>query len=231
VNAESLRAISTLDTGVGSWAFNMALDETLLAVVASLGQPVLRFYGWLEPAASFGYFQRIAEVEAATPLRPLVRRPTGGGVVPHDADWTYSLVFPPQHSWHRLRAEASYLRAHSWLQGAFALMGIETQLAPCCRKELPGQCFSGHEKSDLLWMGRKIAGAAQRRNREGLLIQGSVQPPPGAARDAWQSAMRDFAARAWGAASVPLVAPTEWLERARRVAGEKYALDSYNRRR
>ena len=30
----------------------------------------------------------------------------------------------------------------------------------------------------MLWQGRKIAGAAQRRTRHGLLVQGSVQPPP-----------------------------------------------------
>ena len=47
-----------------------------------------RFYAWLEPAATFGYFQRFAEVERMTLLRPLLRRPTGGGLVPHAADWT-----------------------------------------------------------------------------------------------------------------------------------------------
>ena len=55
----------------------------------------------------------------------------------------------------------------------------------------PGQCFVGYEKSDLLWHGKKIAGAAQRRNKLGLLIQGSVQPPLPLARAAWQQAMCD----------------------------------------
>ena len=87
-------------------AFNMALDEALLESMSRLGRPVLRFYGWTEPAATFGYFQKYADVERATHLRPLIRRPTGGGIVPHDADWTYSLVFPPGHEWHSLKAEA-----------------------------------------------------------------------------------------------------------------------------
>jgi hypothetical protein len=48
------------------------------------------------------------------------------------------------------------------------------------KSEIPGACFAGHERFDLLWRGRKIAGAAQRRNQLGLLIQGSVQLPPAA---------------------------------------------------
>ena len=179
-----------LNSGKCDAAFNMALDEALLEDVSRLGKPVLRFYGWTEPAATFGYFQKFSEVEAATPLRPLIRRPTGGGIVPHDADWTYSAVFPPGHEWHSLKAEESYRRIHDWLRLAFAELKMETELAPDCKKSLPGQCFAGHEKFDLLWHGKKIAGAAQRRNKSGLLIQGSVQPPAvSISRGDWERAM------------------------------------------
>ena len=68
-----------LQSGPCPAAFNMALDDALLDAMPRLGKPVLRFYGWTEPAASFGYFQLSAEVERGTLLRPLVRRPTGGG--------------------------------------------------------------------------------------------------------------------------------------------------------
>ena len=119
-----------LASGPGPAAFNMALDESLLESVSRLGRPVLRFYGWTEPAATFGYFQKYAEVERATHLRPLIRRPTGGGIVPHDADWTYSLVFPPGHEWHSLKAEESYRRVHEWIQSAFAKLNVTTELAP-----------------------------------------------------------------------------------------------------
>src|SRR5436190_8342495 len=104
-------------------ADNMALDEALLEFAATLGAPVLRFYGWTEAAATFGYFQKFADVQCMTKLRPLVRRPTGGGLVPHDADWTYSLIFPPADSWYRLKALQSYQRLHQWLQAAFEKTG------------------------------------------------------------------------------------------------------------
>ena len=188
-----------LNSGKCDPAFNMALDEALLENASRLNAPVLRFYGWTAPAATFGYFQKISEVERATPLRPLIRRPTGGGIVPHDADWTYSAVFPPGHEWHSLKAEESYRRIHDWLRRTFAEMNVATELAPCCKKSLPGQCFVGHEKHDLLWHGKKIAGAAQRRNQLGLLIQGSVQPPPLAlAREVFEIAMGLAAEKTFG---------------------------------
>ena len=105
-----------LESGAGDCAFNMALDEVLLESVPRLGKPVLRFYSWKHAAASFGYFQRYAEVERLTLLRPLVRRPTGGGLVPHDVDWTYSLAFPPCYEWYSTSAAESYRRVHEWLQ-------------------------------------------------------------------------------------------------------------------
>jgi lipoate-protein ligase A len=219
-----------LSSGLCAPSFNMAMDEALLEAVARLGKPVLRFYGWTEPAATFGYFQKFAEIEQATMLRPLIRRPTGGGLVPHDADWTYSLAFPAGSEWHSLRAEESYFRAHAWIQRAFAQLGVETELAPCCKKSAPGQCFVGYEKHDLLWRGRKIAGAAQRRNKRGLLIQGSVQPPPiELARAAWEEAMADA------------VEPRpQWVEfrpdeallaRAAELEATKYSQSAYNHKR
>ncbi|MFO1476744.1 MAG: hypothetical protein U1F98_08845 [Verrucomicrobiota bacterium] len=221
-----------LDQGEAGAAFNMALDEALLETAAGRGRPVLRFYGWSERAASFGYFQKHAEIESLTALRPLVRRPTGGGLVPHDADWTYSLAFPPSHDWYACRASESYERVHEWIRDAFGVMGVQAELAPCCRKTAPGQCFAGYEKFDVLWQGRKIAGAAQRRTRAGLLIQGSVQPPGGAgARAAWQMAMLEVARRDWRVEWVELPAGPALRDHAGRLERMKFGTEAYNRKR
>ena len=221
-----------LNSGKCDPAFNMALDEALLEAMPRLQKPVLRFYGWTEPAATFGYFQKFFEVERATLLRPLIRRPTGGGIVPHDADWTYSAAFPPGHEWYSVKAEESYRRIHDWLRLAFAELKVETELAPCCKKTLPGQCFIGHEKSDLLWHGKKIAGAAQRRNKLGLLIQGSVQPPPlPLARADWESAMREVACREFGVRWMAADPDARLLEHAEHLAGEKFSRAAYNQKR
>jgi len=220
-----------LNSGRCDAAFNMAQDEALLEAAARLQMPVLRFYGWLQPAATFGYFQHFSEVGRATHLRPLIRRPTGGGLVPHDADWTYSFTVPPGHAWHALKAEESYRRIHEWIRRAFAKLNLETELAPCCRKELPGQCFAGHEKFDLLWHGKKIAGAAQRRNRSGLLIQGSVQPPPAVVRADWETAMVEIGREQLSAGPQELVPDARLRESVKELSDKKYSRDSYNQKR
>ena len=221
-----------LQSGPGDYAFNMALDEALLQAAPRLGQPVLRFYSWTQPAASFGYFQKYAEIERMTPLRPLVRRPTGGGLVPHDADWTYSLAFPPSDDWYSLTATDSYRRVHEWIRAAFARLNLATALAPSCSKTLPGQCFQGYERYDVLWGGRKIAGAAQRRTRDGLLIQGSIQPPTLAlARADWQKAMCDEGRSGQGAQWVAFDPDGPLAERAQELVRQKYSQADYNQKR
>ncbi len=221
-----------LQSGPGTAAFNMALDEALLEAMPRLQKPVLRFYGWTERAASFGYFQKFSEVERATALRPLVRRPTGGGIVPHDADWTYSLAVPPEHGWYALKAVESYRRMHDWIRAALARLNVTTELAAGCRRAEAGQCFAGYEKFDVLWHGRKIAGAAQRRTRSGLLVQGSVQPPPGSpARSAWERAMCDVAEREERAEWVRFEPDALVLARAEELARRKYSQPGYNEKR
>jgi len=216
----------------GFAAFNMAVDEALLESMPRLQKPVLRFYGWTEPAASFGYFQKFSEIERTTLLRPLVRRPTGGGLVPHDADWTYSMAFPTTHEWHDVSAIESYRRVHEWIQTAFAELNVATELASCCKKSEPGQCFVGYEKFDVLWHGKKIAGAAQRRNKLGLLIQGSVQPPPlGLQRSAWESAMLRAGTNMFGAQWTEAEPDEALAARAFELVDEKYSQRSYNEKR
>ncbi len=208
----------------------MALDEALLESAATLGSAILRFYAWTEPAASFGYFQHYSDVARLTHLRPLVRRPTGGGIVPHDRDWTYSVIFPPAHPWYSFSAIESYRQIHEWIQRAFTWLNVSTELAPASRKAETGQCFAGYEKFDLLWHGQKIAGAAQRRTKQGLLIQGSIQPPPiSLERSAWQAAVFESAPKSptWQ----NLVADTALENRTEQLVQTKYSQDSYTQKR
>ena len=79
------------DASARSAAMNMAIDEALLehATVSSI-----RFYRWHSPALSFGYFGKFSDVAIYEAERDLVRRWTGGGIVFHGDDLTYSIVIP-----------------------------------------------------------------------------------------------------------------------------------------
>ena len=153
-------------------ALNMAVDEALLETAAS---PSLRFYRWRGPALSFGYFGSYAEVADRHSEREIVRRWTGGGVVPHGDDLTYSVVIPASHVFFACSSLAIYSTLHDAIRETLKKNGIEATLASSVSPKISEDCFANAVRADVISEGRKIAGAAHRRSRFGLLHQGSVQ--------------------------------------------------------
>lgn len=155
-----------------SAAMNMAIDEALLRRIA---RPMLRVYRWAQPAVSFGYFEKWEPVQLAHPRRELVRRWTGGGVVLHGEDWTYSLLVPKSWECARASAAESYRAIHNALMCALREHGIDASVSGKTDAKTSQACFENSVRHDVLCDGKKIAGAAQRRTNFGLLHQGSVQ--------------------------------------------------------
>jgi lipoate-protein ligase A len=174
-----------LSPQVDAAAENMAADWLLLESFPEPQAARLRFYGWARPSFTFGYGQKWRAVRAVCPDEgDLIRRPTGGGLVDHRTDWTYALVLPPVHPLALARACESYRAIHEALAGALREMGVSCRLQPedCGQpasqpaRETLAICFQQAETFDVVRTddGRKIAGAAQKRTRHGLLFQGSV---------------------------------------------------------
>src|ERR1700752_2708012 len=82
------------DADPSSAPLNMAIDEALLEFSLV---PSVRVYQWQRPALSFGYFGRFSDVSEFRGERDLVRRWTGGGIVLHGQDLTYSIILPAQN--------------------------------------------------------------------------------------------------------------------------------------
>src|ERR1700679_3644266 len=111
-------------------------------------------------------------------------------------------------------------------------MNVVTTFSPQRQKEIPGQCFVGAEKDDLLWHGRKIAGAAQRRSRTGLLIQGSVQPPPiSLSRERWENAMTEVARERQGIEWKALEPELKLRNLVENLRATKYGRQDFNQKR
>ena len=167
-----------------SAAMNMAIDEVLLETAVV---PTIRFYRWRSPALSFGYFGTFSDVAIYATERDLVRRWTGGGIVFHGDDLTYSIVIPANDPVFDESSIAIYEKIHRALCQALNKIGTRAVVAQSVG---PGEivlsrhaavsassynCFANPVRADVIMGGRKIAGAAQRRTRRGLLQQGSIQ--------------------------------------------------------
>ena len=152
----------------------MAADEMMLG---SADRPVLRVFRWSGPWVSAGYFVPYPDAARVRPDLPVCRRWTGGGIVVHEGDLTFSLAVPREEPWSGLRAAESYRRLHEAVASAMQAAGLAVELAsePATAA---GECFAGPVQHDILRDGRKVAGGAQRRTRRGVLHQGSVQGVP-----------------------------------------------------
>lgn len=157
----------------------MALDEAL-----ACSRPeafCLRFFRWEGMGATFGYAQRIREVERALPLGiggAYTRRPTGGGIVPHVNDLTFSCVFPDEGV---LRPTEIYRRLHSAILSGLREIGLEADLCAKGASSAPqnpggaSRCFVQPVALDILTDAGKILGGAIRRHGSTVLYQGSLQ--------------------------------------------------------
>lgn len=162
------------DTGIQNMATDWWLFEN--ARVASF-----RHYQWTLAETSFGYGQNWEWVERTTSIsiNHLIRRPTGGGIVRHDNDWTYCLVLPIKHESFQIPPLDLYKQVHQCIAKALAKKDLLTNLQPCTGQKgkiIPGDCFEEPVGWDLMNFdcSKKIAGAAMKRSRKGLLLQGTI---------------------------------------------------------
>jgi lipoyl(octanoyl) transferase len=157
------------DTGARSAAENMALDEALF-LRGTL--PVMRSYDWIRPAISFGYFTPWKSVVEFLGERDAVRRWTGGGIVQHGDDFTYSIILPGDNP---LTNSELYRFIHGALADLLGECGYPVEISRFPDVLQSNACFKKAVEFDLKVRGEKIAGAAIRRSRKGILLQGSIQ--------------------------------------------------------
>ncbi|MEK7376907.1 MAG: hypothetical protein AABZ57_07090, partial [Candidatus Margulisiibacteriota bacterium] len=109
----------------------------------------------------------------------IVKRPTGGGIVSHGTDEvTYSVVCPIQ-----LLPEG-LMGAYYYISGiivkALKRLSVDAKIGRGARgigyrQRTNELCFSNTREYEITFDGKKLVGSAQKRGRNAMLQQGSIQ--------------------------------------------------------
>ena len=206
-------------------ALNMAIDEALLLDGGDC--PLFRPYHWLEQPVSIGYFSSWEQANALYPDREIVRRWTGGGVVEHGTDFTYSLLLPVDSGPPPNRD--LYRGMHTAIVRTLAALGRSATVVTKSSEARAGTnlvaaCFANSVESDVEIDGLKIAGAAIRRSRAGVILQGSIQ------RVSVGSGFAPQLAQTLSRTVEKTMLSTVTTSLAERIATLKYGTESWTRR-
>ena len=163
---------------------NMANNCLLLEHYPQQDRIRYRPFAWSEHAYTFGVSQKWTTYRDVVPHHiPLVRRCTGGGLVSHLEDWTFAIAIPAEHELYKADTNLAYAVVHQALLECLLTqkLPVELVLHPLSPRpfKAPDQCEAHAEPHDLVLKsdGRKVAGAAQRRTKHGLLLEGYISRP------------------------------------------------------
>lgn len=163
----------------------MQKDRDLLHAMAGETSPILHLYDWNPASITYGYFLDPKKFFSQEGLDAhgvaIARRPTGGGIIFHLWDLAFSALVPASHpkfSQNTLENYAYINEAVLQAVQAFLQMKTGLGLTPVDGDLLTPHsqyfCMAKPTKYDVMFAGRKVAGAAQRKTKEGLLHQGSI---------------------------------------------------------
>ena len=210
----------------------MAVDEVLAK--QSTSEPVLRFYNWTPGrAVTFGYSQFYLTVKKQVPAGsgPLCRRPTGGGIVYHGADLTFSLLFE-----NNLRPAEIYAQLHGAIEKALVQTHVlqsvrqgevSTAAYAPAQNGIANNCFTNPVQDDLLVEGQKVLGGAIRRFGNKILYQGSLQYPGARSSEAYARAVQAGISGLLQVSFIKQELPEAILSQARQLAREQYMQASW----
>lgn len=137
-----------LDSGAADGVTQMAVDAALMDRARTHNEAVLRVYAWSEPTLSFGRHEtvrgRFSESTLAARGVRAVRRATGGRVLLHDHEVTYSVTAPTDDD---APLPSTYAAINALLLDALRLLGVAATVAPGGAPLRPGDATCLDRKS------------------------------------------------------------------------------------
>lgn len=166
-----------------SAARNMLLDKLIFERYLEENVPVLRLYGWEAPSFTYGISQEPQSLLDLGLCRSdgvgVAQRMTGGGVLFHNDELTYSFVCSKGDAAEPAGVLVSYRGLCSFLIRFYASLGLAAEFALesadfASRRAPSSLCSASHEKYDIVINNRKIGGNAQKRSRLAIFQHGSI---------------------------------------------------------
>jgi len=161
----------------GSSKENMATDESLLKNFENDDLPILRLYTWDENSSTIGISQNIESYDFLENQKEKVaKRITGGGILFHGHDISYSLIIPT-HILSTLSIKKSYEYICQFILNFYKNLDLDVCYAKDNEKIKLSKsefCQVGFEAYDILVNGQKIGGNAQRRTKKAIFQHGSI---------------------------------------------------------
>ncbi|MHC4522791.1 MAG: lipoate--protein ligase family protein [Planctomycetota bacterium] len=218
------------------------LRTTAHAAAVANTVPSLRIYRWRPGSVSIGYSQKMSDVlgslEPGVPpdAADIVRRPTGGATVVHDAGPSFSLVMPKNSGAYRAHNGVTdlYAFAGRCVAETLSRLGLSVTLwdGPKRTGNNSRLCASSLCPYDAIYKGRKVAGYAARKMRGATLLQGYVTLGDGSIHaDDLIDAMAVAVGHVAGVKLSNHILTEEEQELSARLRAEKYALKDWNYKR
>lgn len=158
-------------------AQNMAIDKALALTYKKDHLPIFRLYTW-QPSFTIGVSQTLDDYNTKFEefKNNSAKRMTGGGVLFHGHDVSYSLVLPSEE-FKNLSVKESYEQICSFLLTFYASLGLDAHYAKDLeniRLSKSEFCQVGFEAYDIIINGVKIGGNAQKRTKNMIFQHGSI---------------------------------------------------------
>jgi lipoate-protein ligase A len=172
------------DSGVADGAAQMSVDAALLQNPSRSAVPFMRVYQWNPSCISLGFHQSEIPIHFDRCRQEgidVVRRPTGGRAVFHDAEVTYSVVIPRESEWYSKSKHTLYRLISEGLTKGLVRLGLPVEfvkrsadLKSPVNPNASVSCFSSAARWEITLQGRKLVGSAQRLTAAGFLQHGSI---------------------------------------------------------